>query len=89
MIDNNTERHWEKCVSRIRQLSDNEGYFQRVYEILPDAGTLRAAWEATEAERAEVGLPERYSSYESFRRGKNYHKKTLFRLDDALQDVTE
>ena len=89
MLDKEFEFSACRYVEKIRQLSDNEGYFRRVYEILPDAGTLRAAWEATEAERADVGLPERYSSYESFRRGKNHHKKTLFRLSDSLQDVTE
>ena len=81
MKDTDFERHMEECVCRIRQLSDNEGYFRRVYEILPDAGTLKAAWEATESERAAVGLPERYSSWESFKSGKYQQRHTIFRIN--------
>lgn len=50
-----------------------EGYFRRFYEILPDFRTNKETWEALEADRIEAGLPERYSSYESFRSAKCYH----------------
>lgn len=80
MIDRDQETLWEQRVEKIRQLSDNEGYFRRVYELLPESGTLREAWERTEAEREGVGLPERYSSYESFKAGKWQQRQRIFRL---------
>ena len=81
MLDREFEDRIEAQADKIRQLTSSEGYFLRVYEFLPDLGTLRASWEATEREREELGLPERYTSYESFRRGKSYHhERRIFRF---------
>lgn len=89
MIDTEIERLLEERAGKISLLMDNEGYFRRVYEILPAVGTLREAWEATEAERTGLGLPEKYTSYESFRACKSYHRKKIFRLDDTLEDIAQ
>lgn len=50
-----------------------QGYFERFYELLPECNTNRQAYERLEQERQEIGLSERYSSYESFRVAKWYH----------------
>jgi len=72
-------------VAKIRQISDPTGYFARFYEILPQFSTQRAAWEALEDERAEMGLSERYNSYESFRvcKHRTYHR--FFRINTGEQ----
>ena len=59
--------------AKVLQTLTIPGYFARFYEILPEVGTNRAAWERLEAEREELGLPERYSSYESFKACKSRH----------------
>lgn len=80
-LDRDFETLMSAHIEKISQLCDNKGYFLRVYAKLPELGTLRASWEAVEQERTELGLPERYSSYESFRAGKSYHHSTLVRVN--------
>lgn len=75
------DTEFERFCEKISQLSDNRGYFERFYEILPETTSHRAAWEQLEAEREEVGLPERYSSYESFKAGKYHHHRLIFRVN--------
>lgn len=60
-----------------------DGYFSRFYELVQASALSHVqAWEAIEGERAAVGLPEGYTSYQSFARSKHYHKPKIFRLLD-------
>ena len=47
-----------------------EGYFLQFYKFVPDYKFHKDAWMALEEKRIECGLQKRYSSYESFRKGK-------------------
>ena len=80
MQDRDFETYSERFVERVKQLSDRVGYFERFFELCAQKPTYRDAWEAVEAERESVGLPERYSSYESFRVQKAYHINRLIRI---------
>lgn len=71
----------EAFVEKIQQLTSNSGYFERFFELCAETRTYREAWECLEDEREDFGLPERYSSYESFRRGKSYHLNNLVRVN--------
>jgi len=44
-----------------------EGYFLRVSFHAKECTTYREAWEKTEDELEQYNLPQRYSSYETFR----------------------
>jgi|688.fasta_scaffold63233_3 hypothetical protein len=45
-----------------------EGYEERFWQLVQaSAMNHRQAWETIETERAFYGIPERYTSYESFR----------------------
>jgi len=44
-----------------------ERYFDTVRELATDR-TFKKAWITIESERSEIGLPERYQSYTSFRK---------------------
>ena len=45
-----------------------EGYAERFWHFVQASGlNHREAWEALENERAEYRIPERFSSYESFK----------------------
>ena len=47
-------------------------YFDTVIDLASDC-TFKAAWERIETERIEIGLPERYTTYNSFRKAFHVH----------------
>ena len=56
-----------------------EKYFDTVIDLAIDR-TFKAAWEQIEIERIEIGLPERYTTYNSFRKAFHLHtNKVLLR----------
>lgn len=79
-MDTKTPENVEISAKTLQTLTV-KGYFLRFYEILPDFRTNRETWEALEAERMASGLPERYSSYESFRAAKCYHRNHVIRVN--------
>ena len=50
----------------------NYKYFDTVIDLASDR-TFKAAWETIEIERIEIGLPERYTTYNSFRHAFHVH----------------
>lgn len=88
MLDRDYEALIERRIEKVRQLSDNMGYFERFFELCAENPTYRQAWESLEHEREEFGMPERYSSYESFKRGKSYHLHKHVRIG-FLEDSPE
>lgn len=87
MKDREFEAHAEQFVAKVRQLSDNQGYFERFFELCGEKPTYREAWEALEDERHDFGLPERFTSYESFRAGKTQHYNRLVRINTEEETV--
>jgi hypothetical protein len=53
-----------------------EKYFDTLIELASDR-TYKSAWETIEYERSEIGLPERYSSYNSFRKAFHLHTNNV------------
>ena len=47
-------------------------YFDTVIDLASDK-TFKAAWITIEKERIEIGLPERYTTYNSFRKAFHLH----------------
>lgn len=50
-----------------------DGYFLQFYKFVPNYKFHKCAWMALEEKRVDCGLQKRYSSYESFRKGKRRH----------------
>ena len=57
-------------------------YFDTLIELASDR-TFKAAWQMIENERIDIGLPERYTTYNSFR--KAFHLHTNNKLLRAKQ----
>lgn len=89
MKDREFEGLAEQYVAKIQQLTSHHGYFERFFEICSETPTYKAAWEALEEERAGFGLPEKYTSYESFRVGKTLHINSLIRINTETTADTE
>jgi hypothetical protein len=51
-------------------------YFNTVTSKASDK-TFKQAWEIVENERIEIGLPERYTSYDSFRKAFHFHTNKM------------
>ena len=56
---------------------DRRGYFERVSYHGQFVQSYREAWERTEAELAAHCMPPRYSSYESFIRGRAHYLRGI------------
>jgi hypothetical protein len=56
-----------------------EKYFDTLLELASDR-TYKSAWETIEYQRAEIGLPERYSSYNSFRKAFHFHSNKVLSM---------
>lgn len=53
-----------------------EDYFKTLVGLASDR-TFKAAWETIETERMEIGLPERYTTYNSFRKAFHLHTNSM------------
>ena len=53
-----------------------EDYFKTLVSLACDM-SFKAAWEQIETERIEIGLPERYTTYNSFRKAFHLHTNNV------------
>ena len=65
-------------AQQVRQINSNEGYFHRFYELVSDYPRHEDAWQKLEEERNELGLNEKYSTYNSFRKAKKTYMDIRF-----------
>jgi len=74
----------EKLISKheyaqqVRQINTTSGYFHRFYELSGECRTHQEAWIKLEEEREDLGLEEKYSSYDSFRKAKSNYMEMKF-----------
>jgi hypothetical protein len=74
----------EKLISKheyaqqVRQINSTSGYFHRFYELSGECRTHQEAWIKLEEEREDLGLEEKYSSYDSFRKAKSNYMTIRF-----------
>jgi hypothetical protein len=74
----------EKLISKheyaqqVRQINSTSGYFHRFYELSGECRTHQEAWIKLEEEREDLGLEEKYSSYDSFRKAKSNYMEMKF-----------
>lgn len=65
-------------AKEVRQINSKSGYFTRFYEIVPDCQKHKEAWQKLEEERLDLGLDEKYSTYNSFRKAKKAYMDIRF-----------
>ena len=57
----------EEFRNEVRMLSTNHGYINRYIELCSSASSFEHAWRMLEAERNDIGLDNKYTTYDSFR----------------------
>lgn len=62
----------------VRQINSSVGYFTRFYELVGDCTKHEEAWQKLEEERLDLGLDEKYSTYNSFRKAKKAYMDIRF-----------
>ena len=60
-------------AEQVRQINCTSGYFHRFYELTAETQTHQEAWQRLEEERNELGLEDKYKSYDSFRNAKRMY----------------
>lgn len=65
-------------AEQVRQINCTSGYFHRFYELTAETQTHQEAWQRLEEERNELGLDEKYTSYNSFRKAKKMYMDVKF-----------
>ena len=65
-------------AQQVRQINCTSGYFHRFYELVSDYPRHEDAWQKLEEERGELGLDEKYSTYNSFRKAKKIYMDIRF-----------
>ena len=70
--------HKHEYAQQVRQLNCTSGYFHRFYELVPDCKNHQEAWQKLEEEREELGLNEKYTTYNSFRKAKSNYMEIKF-----------
>ena len=65
-------------AQQVRQLNCTSGYFHRFYELVSDCKNHQEAWQKLEEEREELGLNEKYTTYNSFRKAKSNYMEIKF-----------
>ena len=70
--------HKHEYAQQVRQLNCKSGYFHRFYELDPDCKNHQEAWQKLEEEREELGLNEKYTTYNSFRKAKSNYMEIKF-----------
>lgn len=65
-------------AQQVRQINCTSGYFHRFYELSGECRTHQEAWQKLEEEREELGLDEKYTTYNSFRKAKSNYMDMKF-----------
>ena len=65
-------------AEQVRQINCTSGYFNIFYELTAETQTHQEAWQRLEEERNELGLDEKYTSYNSFRKAKKMYMDIRF-----------
>jgi hypothetical protein len=65
-------------AEQVRQINCTSGYFHRFYELTSETRTHQEAWQRLEEERNELGLDDKYTSYNSFRKAKKMYMDIKF-----------
>ena len=65
-------------AQQVRQINCTSGYFHRFYELVSDYPRHEDAWQKLEEERGELGLDQKYSTYNSFRKAKKTYMDIRF-----------
>jgi hypothetical protein len=65
-------------AQQVRQINSTSGYFHRFYELSGECRTHQEAWQKLEEEREELGLDEKYTTYNSFRKAKSVYMEIRF-----------
>jgi hypothetical protein len=75
-MENLMRKH--EYAQQVRQINSTSGYFHRFYELSGECRTHQEAWQKLEEERDELGLDEKYKTYESFRKAKSNYMMVRF-----------
>lgn len=75
-MDNLMRKH--EYAQQVRQINSASGYFHRFYELSGECPTHQEAWQKLEEEREELGLDEKYTTYNSFRKAKSVYMEIRF-----------
>ena len=81
-MENLMRKH--EYAQQVRQINSTSGYFHRFYELSGECRTHQEAWQKLEEEREELGLDEKYTTYNSFRKAKSNYMDMKF-----VQSVTQ
>ena len=65
-------------AEQVRQINCTSGYFHRFYELTSETNTHQEALHRLEEERNELGLDDKYTSYNSFRKAKKMYMDIRF-----------
>jgi hypothetical protein len=65
-------------AKEVRQINTTSGYFIRFYELTGENLTHQEAWQRLEEERNELGLEDKYSTYNAFRKAKSTYMDMKF-----------
>lgn len=75
-MENLMRKH--EYAQQVRQINSTSGYFHRFYELSGECRTHQEAWQKLEEERDELGLDEKYTTYNSFRKAKSNYMEMKF-----------
>jgi hypothetical protein len=75
-MENLMRKH--EYAQQVRQINSTSGYFHRFYELSGECRTHQEAWIRLEEERDELGLDEKYTTYNSFRKAKSNYMDMKF-----------
>jgi hypothetical protein len=75
-MENLMRKH--EYAQQVRQINSTSGYFHRFYELSGECKTHQEAWLKLEEEREELGLDEKYTTYNSFRKAKSNYMDMKF-----------
>jgi hypothetical protein len=75
-MENLMRKH--EYAQQVRQINSTSGYFHRFYELSGECRTHQEAWMKLEEEREELGLDEKYTTYNSFRKAKSNYMDMKF-----------
>jgi len=75
-MENLMRKH--EYAQQVRQINSTSGYFRRFYELSGECRTHQEAWQKLEEEREELGLDEKYTTYNSFRKAKSNYMDMKF-----------
>jgi len=75
-MENLMKKH--EYAQQVRQINSTSGYFHRFYELSGECRTHQEAWQKLEEEREDLGLDEKYTTYNSFRKAKSVYMEIKF-----------